>query len=170
MSEEDQNQPYLYWISKLHKSPYQHRFIAGSSKCTTKDLSCLLTKVLSTTKDRLAQVHSLDQSTIRVIQDPIRCFRNRDPQADGKNGTCTIRTVRFSSPLILLRSYCSKMNSSGLFEVKSKPIRWRSNSHSTFLSALCQGDKQTMAYSLFTCTASKMDSKLYQSGQNFCES
>ena len=35
---------------------------------------------------RLAQVHSLDQSTIRVIQDPIRCFLNRDPQADGKNG------------------------------------------------------------------------------------
>ena len=34
----------------------------------------------------LAQVQSLDQSTIRVIQDPIRCFLNRDPQADGKNG------------------------------------------------------------------------------------
>ena len=50
ISEEDQNLPYLYWTSKLHKSPYKHRFIAGSSKCTTKDLSCLLTKVLSTIK------------------------------------------------------------------------------------------------------------------------
>ena len=39
MSEEDQNLPYLYWTPKLHKSPYKHRFIAGSSKCTTKDLS-----------------------------------------------------------------------------------------------------------------------------------
>ena len=48
ISEEDQNLPYLYWTSKLHKSPYKHRFIAGSSKCTTKDLPCLLTKVLST--------------------------------------------------------------------------------------------------------------------------
>ena len=48
MSEEDQNLPYLYWTPKLHKSPYKHRFIAGSSKCTTKDLSCLLTKLLST--------------------------------------------------------------------------------------------------------------------------
>ena len=37
----------------LHKSPYKHRFIAGSSKCTTKDLSCLLTKVPSTIKDEL---------------------------------------------------------------------------------------------------------------------
>ena len=34
---------------------------------------------------RLAQVHSLDQSTIRVIKDPIDCFLNRDPQTDGKN-------------------------------------------------------------------------------------
>ena len=52
---EDQNLPYLYWTPKLHKSPYKHRFIAGSSKCTTKDLSCLLTKVLSTIKDGLVR-------------------------------------------------------------------------------------------------------------------
>ena len=53
ISEEDQNLPYLYWTPKSRKSPYRHRFIAGSSKCTTKDLSCLLTKVLSTIEDRL---------------------------------------------------------------------------------------------------------------------
>ena len=39
----------------MHKSPYKHRFIAGSSKCTTKDLSCLLTKVLSTIKEGLVR-------------------------------------------------------------------------------------------------------------------
>ena len=55
ISEEDQNLPYLYWTPKLHKSPYKHWFIAGSSKCTTKDLSCLLTKVLSTIKDGLVR-------------------------------------------------------------------------------------------------------------------
>ena len=38
MSEEDQNLLYLYWTHKLHKSPHKHRSIAGSSKCTTKDL------------------------------------------------------------------------------------------------------------------------------------
>ena len=48
MSEEDENLPYLYWIPKLHKVPFKHHFIAGSSKCTTKDLSYLLTKVLAT--------------------------------------------------------------------------------------------------------------------------
>ena len=55
MSEEDQNLPYLYWTPKLHKSLHKHRFIAGSSKSTTKDLSCLLTKVLSTIKDGLVR-------------------------------------------------------------------------------------------------------------------
>ena len=33
---------------QVNKSPYKHRFIAGSSKCTTKDQACLLTKLLST--------------------------------------------------------------------------------------------------------------------------
>ena len=55
MSEEDQNLPYLYWTPKLHKLPSKHQFIAGSSKCTTKDLSCLLTKVLSTIKDGMVR-------------------------------------------------------------------------------------------------------------------
>ena len=55
MPEEDQNLPYLYWTPELHKSAYKHWFISGSSKCTTKDLSCLLTKVLSTIQDGLAR-------------------------------------------------------------------------------------------------------------------
>ena len=55
MSEEDQNLPYLYWTTKLHKLPYKHRFIAGSSKCKRKDVSCLHTKVLSIIKDGLVR-------------------------------------------------------------------------------------------------------------------
>ena len=62
MSEEDQNLPYLYWTPKLHKSPYKHRFIAGSSKCMTKDLSCLLTKVLSKIKDGLVGCYNTKTS------------------------------------------------------------------------------------------------------------
>ena len=48
MPEEDKNIPFLYWTSKLHKVLFN---IAGSSKCTTKDLSCLLTNMLTTIKD-----------------------------------------------------------------------------------------------------------------------
>ena len=43
----------LYWTPKLHMTPFKHRFIASSSKCMSKDLSCLLTKLLSTIKDGL---------------------------------------------------------------------------------------------------------------------
>jgi hypothetical protein len=39
--------PYLYWIPKLHKKPYKHRYIAGSSKCSIKPLSLLLTNILT---------------------------------------------------------------------------------------------------------------------------
>ena len=55
LSEEDQDLPYLYWTPKLHKTPFKHRFIAGSSKCRTKELSCLLTKILTTIKDGLSR-------------------------------------------------------------------------------------------------------------------
>ena len=62
MSEEDKNLPYLYWTLKLHKVPFKHRFIAGSSKCTTKDLSCLLTKVLTTGKAGLIRYNNTKTS------------------------------------------------------------------------------------------------------------
>ena len=42
--------PSLYWIPKQHKCPYKHRYIAGSSKCSTKPLSKLLTSILSAIK------------------------------------------------------------------------------------------------------------------------
>ena len=39
--------------NKMHKDPYKHRFIAGSSKCSTKPLSILLTKLLTHIKQGL---------------------------------------------------------------------------------------------------------------------
>ena len=62
MSEEDKNLPYLYWTPKVHKVPFKHRFIAGSSKCTTKDLSCLLTKVLTTVKHGIIKYNNTKTS------------------------------------------------------------------------------------------------------------
>ena len=48
-SDDELDLPYIYWIPKMHKNPYKHRFIAGSSKCSTKPLSILLTKLLVNT-------------------------------------------------------------------------------------------------------------------------
>ena len=50
LSDDDKRLPYLYWAPKLHKSPVKYRFIAGSSKCTTKQLPRLLTKILTAIK------------------------------------------------------------------------------------------------------------------------
>ena len=40
--------PCLYWLPKLHKTPFGSRFIAASNRCTTKPLSSLLTACLHT--------------------------------------------------------------------------------------------------------------------------
>ena len=52
-SEVELDLPYIYWIPKMHKNPYKHRFIAGSSKCFTKPLAILLTKLLTHIKQGL---------------------------------------------------------------------------------------------------------------------
>ena len=38
--------PAFYWMPKLHKNPYGHRFIGAFASCTTKPLSKLLTHCL----------------------------------------------------------------------------------------------------------------------------
>ena len=51
LPEEDIDLPKLYWIPKLHKNPYKHRYIAGSAKCSTKPLSQILTRILTAVKE-----------------------------------------------------------------------------------------------------------------------
>ena len=46
---QDRN-PTLYWLPKLHENPYKARFIANSSSCTTTELSKLLTSCLTSIK------------------------------------------------------------------------------------------------------------------------
>ena len=62
LSDDDKRLLYLSWTPKLHKSPVKHRFIAGSSKCTTKQLSSLLTKILTVIKTGLQKYCSIKTS------------------------------------------------------------------------------------------------------------
>ena len=62
LSDDDKRLSYLYWTPKLHKSPVKHRFVAGSSKCTTKQLSSLLTKILTVIKTGLEKYCSIKTS------------------------------------------------------------------------------------------------------------
>ena len=48
---EDIDLPKLHWIPKLHE--YKKRYIAGSAKCSTKPLSEILTRILTSVKEGL---------------------------------------------------------------------------------------------------------------------
>ena len=62
LSDDDNRLPYQHWTPKLHKSPVKHRFIDGSSKCTTKQSSSLLTKILTIIKTGLKKYCSIKTS------------------------------------------------------------------------------------------------------------
>ena len=51
--------PYIFLIPKMHKIPYKHRLLAGSSKCFTKYLSILFTKLLTHIKAELIHFKEL---------------------------------------------------------------------------------------------------------------
>ena len=46
--------PTLYWLPKLHKTPYRARYTANSSSCTTTKLSKLLISCLTAVKNMLS--------------------------------------------------------------------------------------------------------------------
>ena len=100
MSEEDKNLLYLYWTLQLHKVPFKHHFIAGSSKCTTKDLSCLLTKVLTTVKDGLIRYNNTKTShngvnSMWIVKNSTNLLSSLD-QLDVRTAT-TVQTYDFST-------------------------------------------------------------------------
>ena len=53
VDEDHSKLPTIYWLPKLHKRPYKSRFIANSSKCTTTELSILLTSCLTAIKNHV---------------------------------------------------------------------------------------------------------------------
>ena len=53
VDEDHSKLPTLYWLPKLHKRPYNSRFIANSSACTTTELSILLTSCLTAIKNHV---------------------------------------------------------------------------------------------------------------------
>ena len=68
ITDEELDLPYINWIPKMHKNPYKHIFIAGSSKCSTKPLSILLTKLLTHIKQRLQKYCKTSYSRSGVNQ------------------------------------------------------------------------------------------------------
>ena len=64
----DQDLPPLYWIPKLHHNPYKERYIAGSSKCSTKPLFKVLTVILTAVTEGLQKYSETAYSRSGVNQ------------------------------------------------------------------------------------------------------
>ena len=134
MSGEDQNLPYLYWTPKLHKSRYKHRFIAGSGKCTTKYLSCLLTKVLSAIKDGFVRYCNNNTSrngvnNIWILKNSTSLLSSLD-QLDVRTAASVQRfdfsTLQTSIPHDLLKSRISNLVHN-VFRKKKMTVRHTHN-------------------------------------------
>ena len=102
----------------MRKSPYKHRLIAGSSKCTAKDLSCLLTKVLSTIKDELVRYCNTKTShnvvnNMWILKNSTSLLSSSLDQLDVRTAT-SVQTFDFSTlytsiPHDLLKSRISNL-------------------------------------------------------------
>ena len=111
MSEEDKNLPFLYQTPKLHKVPFKHCFITGCSKCTTKDLSCLLTKVLTTVTDGLirSKANHSKVSSLWIVKNSTSLLSSLD-QLDVCRATATsVQTCDFSKATqsAYVSNYCT---------------------------------------------------------------
>ena len=53
VDEDQERLPTFYWLPKLHKQPFEARFSAKSSSCTTTELSKLLTSCLTDIKNHV---------------------------------------------------------------------------------------------------------------------
>ena len=69
-SDDELDLPYIYWIPKMHKNPYKHRFIAGSSNLYpffSRNCLHILSKVFrSTAKQPTREVKSIRWGSLRI--------------------------------------------------------------------------------------------------------
>ena len=66
--------PTLYWIPNIHKNPYREGYNAGSSTCSTKELSISMTSIVPAVRGRLKAHCDKDYSRTGINQ--IRILKN----------------------------------------------------------------------------------------------
>ena len=64
----DQNKlPFIYWLPKLHKTPYKTRFTSNSTNTTTTNVSKCLTSCLTEIKSHVNRYCSKCMKTLDLI-------------------------------------------------------------------------------------------------------
>ena len=93
------NLPTMYWIPKLHKTPYKSRFIANSSSCTTTQLSILLTSCLIKIKEHVQRYSNktYENSGLNLFWSIINSNDILTKLEQRKYQACSISTYDFST-------------------------------------------------------------------------
>ena len=105
----------------MHKSSYKHRFIAVSSKCTRKNLSCLLTRLPSTIKGGL--VLYCNTKTSRNGVKNMWILKNSTSLLSSLDQLVDFSTLYTSIPHDLLKSRISNLVHNG-FRKKDGSVRY----------------------------------------------
>ena len=138
LSDDDKRLPYLCWTPKLHKSPVEYRFIAYFSKCTTKQLSSLLTKILTVIKTGLAKYCSIKTSHTGVNNMWILKNSTNLPSSLGHLGVhkaTSIQTFDFST---LYTSIVHDLLKSRMNNIINNAFKHKMELHDTLTSKLAE--------------------------------
>lgn len=142
----------MYWIPKLHKSPYKARFIANSTSCTTTNLSILLTSCLTKIKEHVERYadKTFQNSGINLFWSIKNSNEVLDKLQSRRNLASTLSTYDFSTLYTTLPHNLIKDKLSKLIEktfAREKRIFLACNAFRAFFT-----DEPMKQYTMWTCS------------------
>ena len=152
LHQKEKSLPQMYWIPKLHKTPYKARFIAGSRTCTTTKLSKLITNCLKLVKSHcIAYCKTiLDRTGVNsmwIINNSLDVLRTLEEKRLSLNKVSTwdFSTLYTSLPHAKLKLQLHDLLER-VFTTRGKSFIATNNYH-TFWTK----DKKSTKYTYFSC-------------------
>ena len=144
--------PQIYWIPKLHKTPYKATFIAGSRSCTTTRLSKLITECLKLVRSHCtAYCKTIRERTgvnsMWIINNSLDVIRTLEEKQLSLTHVSTwdFSTLYTSLPHARLKNQLHDLLER-VFHTKAKSFI-ATNSFRTFWT----NDRTSMRYTYFSC-------------------
>ena len=151
LQQKEKNLPQIYWIPKLHKTPYKARFIFGSRSCTTTRLSKLITECLKLVRSHCtAYCKTIRERTgvnsMWIINNSLDVIRTLEEQLSLTHvSTWDFSTLCTSLPHARLKNQLHDLLER-VFHTKGKSFI-ATNSFRTFWT----NDRTSMRYTYFSC-------------------
>ena len=152
LQQREKNLPQIYWIPKLHKTPYKARFIAGSRSCTTTRLSKLITECLKLVRSHCTAYcktirERTDVNSMWIINNSLDVIRVLEEKQLSLTHVSTwdFSTLYTSLPHAQLKNQLHDLLER-VFHTKGKSFI-ATNSFHTFWTT----DRMSMRYTYFSC-------------------